>query len=152
VVTPLCPYDNYIFLEQPDILVELMDFISMEYRVNKHKIYLTGTDDGGRTVWRLATKFPYLIAAIAPISGLKYVENVDGDLLDDRPDDFPPIWAFHNRGDKEVPLEETMEVINKIKEREADEERVKITIYESDSHDAWTDTYRNPELYQWFLK
>ncbi len=28
---------------------------------------------------------------------------------------------------------------------------VKFTVYPDAGHDAWTETYNNPELFQWFL-
>ena len=28
---------------------------------------------------------------------------------------------------------------------------VKFTIYPDAGHDSWTETYNNPELYEWFL-
>ena len=28
----------------------------------------------------------------------------------------------------------------------------KLTIYPEARHDAWTETYNNPELYKWFLE
>jgi predicted peptidase len=27
----------------------------------------------------------------------------------------------------------------------------KLTVYPEAEHDSWTETYNNPELYQWFL-
>lgn len=29
---------------------------------------------------------------------------------------------------------------------------VRLTVYPEAGHDAWTETYRNQELYEWFLK
>jgi predicted peptidase len=29
---------------------------------------------------------------------------------------------------------------------------VKITVYPEAQHDSWTETYKNPELYDWLLK
>jgi predicted peptidase len=29
---------------------------------------------------------------------------------------------------------------------------VKLTIYPDANHDSWTETYKNPELYEWLLK
>jgi len=28
----------------------------------------------------------------------------------------------------------------------------KLTVYPEATHDSWTETYNNPELYEWFLK
>ena len=32
------------------------------------------------------------------------------------------------------------------------ESEVKLTIYSENSHDAWTSTYQNQEVYDWLLK
>jgi hypothetical protein len=29
---------------------------------------------------------------------------------------------------------------------------VKLTVYPEATHDSWTKTYNNPELYKWFLR
>ena len=29
---------------------------------------------------------------------------------------------------------------------------VKVTVYPEAGHDSWTETYANPELYEWLLK
>ena len=29
---------------------------------------------------------------------------------------------------------------------------VKLTVYPEANHDSWTETYNNPELYEWLLK
>ncbi|MCU6339679.1 hypothetical protein KW823_24500, partial [Enterobacter quasiroggenkampii] len=29
--------------------------------------------------------------------------------------------------------------------------KAKLTIYPNANHDSWTETYQNPELYQWLL-
>ena len=33
-----------------------------------------------------------------------------------------------------------------------DVKEVKLTIYPDAQHDSWTQTYANPELYDWFLQ
>ena len=30
--------------------------------------------------------------------------------------------------------------------------KAKLTVYPDASHDSWTKTYENPELYEWLLK
>ena len=29
---------------------------------------------------------------------------------------------------------------------------VKLTVYPEAGHDSWTETYNNPQLYEWFLQ
>ena len=60
-----------------------------------------------------------------------------------------PIWAFHGAKDKVVPLKESEEMVKMIKARGGN---AKLTVYPEAGHDSWTETYNNPELYDWFLK
>jgi dipeptidyl aminopeptidase/acylaminoacyl peptidase len=60
-----------------------------------------------------------------------------------------PIWVFHGAKDKVVPMEESEEMVRAIRKRGGD---VKFTIYPDAGHDCWTETYDNPELYDWFLE
>ena len=36
--------------------------------------------------------------------------------------------------------------------KRAGNENIKFTIYPEAGHDSWTETYNNPELYEWFLE
>jgi predicted peptidase len=36
--------------------------------------------------------------------------------------------------------------------KKAGAQDVKLTVYPEAGHDSWTETYNNPELYQWLLK
>ncbi|MCA9417401.1 MAG: prolyl oligopeptidase family serine peptidase, partial [Candidatus Omnitrophica bacterium] len=60
-----------------------------------------------------------------------------------------PIWAFHGEKDHTVPVERTKMMVEAARARGNDE--VKMTIYPDAEHDSWTETYNNPELYEWFL-
>jgi hypothetical protein len=44
--------------------------------------------------------------------------------------------------------EDKKEMIDAIKKQGVE---VKLTIYPDAKHDAWTETYNNPELYDWLL-
>ena len=60
------------------------------------------------------------------------------------------IWAFHGAKDPVVPAEESRRMVEAVKKAGAKD--VKLTIYPEARHDSWTETYRNPELYQWLLE
>ncbi len=49
-----------------------------------------------------------------------------------------------------MPLEESERMVNALKKLVGKE--VKLTVYPEAQHDSWTDTYNNPELYEWLLK
>jgi len=60
-----------------------------------------------------------------------------------------PVWNFHGAKDPVVPIKESEVLVNTLRECGGD---VRFTIYPDAQHDAWTPTYDNPELYEWFLR
>ena len=60
-----------------------------------------------------------------------------------------PLWVFHGAKDTAVPLSESERMIKAVEMR--GNTQVKFTVYPEASHDSWTETYDNPELYTWLL-
>ena len=110
--------------------------------VDKSRIYLTGNSMGGYGTWALSMAHPELFAAIVPVCGGGLSWNA-GMLKN------TPVWAFHCVGDGLVPCHNTIEMVESVKKYS--ESEVKITIYPQCSHDAWTETYQNQEVYNWLL-
>ena len=110
--------------------------------VDKSRIYLTGNSMGGYGTWAFAMSHPELFAAIVPICGGGLSWNA-GMLKN------TPVWAFHCVGDTIVSCQNTIEMVEGVKRYS--QEDVKITIYPTCSHDAWTETYQNQEVYAWLL-
>jgi predicted peptidase len=151
VVSPLCP-DNLLWSK--DILLGLLDDITNRYAVDSERVYLTGLSMGGYGTWELGCAYPERFAAIVPVCG-------GGDLLPVLPVMLANggkgqalktlgVWAFHGGKDPVVPTEESERMVNWLKLHGAQD--VKLTIYPEAGHDAWTETYSNPELYQWLLQ
>ena len=134
-----------------DALLELLDHAIREYAVDKNRVYLTGLSMGGFGTWKLAVAHPELFAAIVPICGGG--ETIDV-LLAARERGAAlkslPVWAFHGAKDPVVPLEESERMVNALKKLGGKE--VKLTVYPEAQHDSWTETYNNPELYEWLSK
>jgi predicted peptidase len=59
-----------------------------------------------------------------------------------------PIWAFHARGDPIVEVEESIRMVEAVKKAGGNP---KLTIYEHNSHDAWTETYNSNDWINWLL-
>jgi len=140
VVSPQCPNDLW-WPEQTEVLMALLDEIEAKYRVDTDRVYLTGLSMGGFGTWTLAAKYPNRFAAIAPICGGS--ERISGSRLKK-----VPVWAFHGAKDPTVPLIRSQEMVDAVKKAGGN---AKLTIYPEAEHDSWTETYNNPELYQWFL-
>jgi len=140
IVSPQCPQDLW-WPEQTDVLIALLDEIEAKYHVDTDRVYLTGLSMGGFGTWTLAVEYPNRFAAISPICGGG--ERYSGPRLKK-----VPVWAFHGAKDNTVPLVRSQEMVDAVKKAGGD---AKLTIYPEADHDSWTETYNNPELYQWFL-
>jgi predicted peptidase len=125
-----------------DGLGGLLDEVASRYRVDRARVYATGLSSGAVAALELATRYPRKIAAVAAVtasaipSGLCAMKDV-------------PAWIFHNAGDERVPVSRAKRLARELESCGGD---VEITLYPRDGHDAWTETYRRQDLYEWFLE
>ncbi len=124
------------------LVIDLIDALVNEYRVDKDRIYLTGLSMGGYGTWDLISRKPELFAAAVPISG-------GGDPAQAENFAKMPIWAFHGDADRLVPIERTRDMIAAVKKAGG---TPKFTEYKGVGHDAWTATYKNPEVLDWIFE
>ena len=148
LVAPQCPAGQ-IWEREP--LLALLDEIIRKYSIDTSRVYLTGLSMGGYATWELGTAHPERFAAIAPVCGGGEFISV---LLSSREKAAAlkslGIWAFHGAKDPVVPVEESRRMVDAV--RKAGAKDVKLAIYPEAEHDSWTETYKNPELYQWLLE
>ncbi len=142
IVSPQCPEDGW-WPKEIEVLNCLLDDIIARYDVDESRVYLTGLSMGGYGSWSLGCEYPERFAAIAPICG-------GGEPFFGRKLKNVPVWAFHGEKDSVVPLKKSEDMVNAI--RRAGGKNVKLTVYPGVNHDSWTETYNNPELYEWFLE
>jgi predicted peptidase len=121
----------------------LLDELVANYKVDKDRIYLTGLSMGGFGTWALAAAHPDRFAAIVPICGGG--NPAAAAKLKDL-----PVWVFHGAKDTTVRPGLSEAMVKALKEAGAKE--VQYTLYPEAGHDSWSETYNNPELYQWLLK
>ncbi len=140
-VSPQCPAHT-VWSAETDALAALLDEVSAVYPVDTSRIYLTGLSMGGYGTWQLAIEHPERFAALAPICGGGNPDRASA-LKD------IPIWVFHGAKDRVVPLEQSQRMVDAVK---ACGGNVRFTVYPEADHDSWTETYNNPELYEWFLR
>lgn len=142
IVSPQCPANGWWTSElQLRSLVALLADLQRRYRIDEDRVYLTGLSMGGYGTWALAGARPDLFAAAAPVCGGGMPERV-GSMRD------VPTWAFHGVKDQTVSPDESRKMVAALKKAGGN---VKLTLYPDAGHDAWTATYRNPALYEWFL-
>jgi predicted peptidase len=148
LVSPQCPAGE---IWSDEVVMALRDEIIQQYRVDTTRVYLTGLSMGGYGTWNTGLRHPEKFAAIAPICG-------GGDVIsllvgkDQGGDELKTlgIWAFHGAKDPTVPVTESERMVEACKRFGVAD--IKLTIYPEAKHDAWTETYKNPELYQWLLQ
>lgn len=127
--------------DKQQALEKLFEDSLSRYPVDPARAYMTGLSMGGYGTWEFATRNPNKLAAIAPICGggtptkAAALKNL-------------PIWAFHGADDDVVPVGESLDMIQAIRELGGDPE---LTVYLDTKHDSWTKTYAKDELFEWFL-
>jgi predicted peptidase len=140
LVSPQCPEDSWW---KPDALMALVDEIVETHAIDEDRIYVTGLSMGGYGTWALAGDYADRFAAIAPICGggtRQHARRIAQAKI--------PTWVFHGAKDATVPFDESERLVNLMKKFEGD---VKLTVYPDAGHDAWTETYDNPEVFEWLL-
>lgn len=143
IVSPQCPENSWWSSElQMDRLNALLDDIVSRYRIDQERIYVTGLSMGGFGTWRLAHDYPHRFAAIAPVCGKGDPESVQNIR-------HLPAWVFHGAKDSVIPIKESQLMVDALTTIGGN---VQFTVYPEAGHDSWTETYNNPELYEWFLK
>jgi len=138
LVSPQCPSGKRW---EPSQLIQLVDQVSKNHKVDSTRVYCTGHSMGGYGTWSLAAAHPTRFAACAPICGGGDVKTAEKLVP-------VPLWVFHGAKDTAVPLKRSEEMVDAIK---AAKGNVKLTVYPEAAHDSWTESYNNPELYKWFL-
>ena len=138
-VAPQCYADTWF-----NIFEQLQDFveyaISWEY-VDPTRVYVVGASMGGYATWQLAMSRPELFAGIVPICGGGMYWNT-GRLTK------MGVWAFHGDSDGCVFCEESKKMVDGVR---ACGGEAHLTIYKDGSHDAWTATFQNAEVWKWLL-
>jgi predicted peptidase len=141
ILSPQCPQDSW-WPKMNEVLIALLDYIVDKYHVDTTRIYLTGLSMGGFGTWSLASDYPDRFAAIVPICG-------GGEPFFAYKLKNTPVWAFHGGKDNVVPTKNSEDMVNAVNRSGGS---AKLTVYPEAGHDSWTETYNNPELYDWFLK
>jgi predicted peptidase len=148
IVSPQCPagqrWDN-------TALLALLDDVIARHRVDTNRVYLTGLSMGGYGTWSLGSVHPERFAALVPIcGGGQPIDLLLSNPAKTRAVQSLGVWAFHGAKDPVVALAESERMVAAFKKAGCRE--VQLTVYPEAQHDSWTETYDNPELYEWLLK
>ena len=160
LVSPQCPKSSWWRVESLKGLVE--EVIADRGDVDESRIYLTGLSMGGYGSWSLLSRYPEFFRAAIPICGGKNPFDLPKKVLKDTTDikaEFSldgfkkvrvPIWTFHGMQDKAVPIAETENLVQMLKD--AGHENVKFTVYPEAAHvKAWQNAYNDPATWKWLF-
>lgn len=121
---------------------DLIDQTLATQPIDRGRIYITGISMGGYATWSILKDYPKLMAAAVPICG-------GGDPTTVSNFRKVPIWTFHGDKDQAVPIQRSIDMVEALKKEKSP---IEFTIYPGVTHDCWTQTFENPELYSWLLK
>ena len=125
-------------------LMELIDKVANDYKVDKNRIILTGMSRGGIGTWYIANKYPDKFAAIVPMSGYS---NINANNFKNM-----PIWAISgNVGSDEQKynshMKDLVEKINKASGKNL----AKMETVNGAKHSTIQQKYQRLELFKWML-
>jgi len=157
VFAPQCPSDSKwgLLIENPKIysavrsLLEAIDALEKEFKIDRRRIYITGHSMGGTGLYSIIATQPDRFAAAVPLSG-----RLDWGIEDH---DFKqhaslfahvPIWTFHGGDDPRNDPDNSRRMAQAIKELGGNP---KCTILPGKEHDIPPDVYPMPELHEWLF-
>ena len=138
LLMPQCPNDSF-WVAKIESLKRFLDKFVDAYNIDQNRIYLCGLSMGGYGTWYTAMAYPDLFAAIAPCCGGGMAWNAGVLKM--------PIWTFHGLKDTLVSPNQTVEMIEQLKDTNPD---FRYTLYEDVGHDSWVRAFSD-ECLQWLL-
>ena len=87
-----------------ELVLAVVGDVRKHYEIDPARVYLTGLSMGGYGVWNLATRYPHVWAAIAPICGAGEPDMAE--VIKDI-----PCWCWHGDEDDRVPVQHARDMI-----------------------------------------
>ena len=137
LIMPQCPHNSF-WVAKIESLKCFIDEMVRTYSADSRRLYLCGLSMGGYGTWYAAMAYPDLFAAIAPCCGGGMAWNAGVLTM--------PIWAFHGLEDTVVSPNQSIEMIEKLKDINPN---FRYDLYDGVGHDSWTRAF-SPALLQWF--
>lgn len=138
-VMPQCPADTF-WTARVESLIAFIEQVIGEFPVDDKRVSLTGLSMGGFGTWYTAMAKPELFSAIAPHCGGGMAWNAR--MLD------MPIWVFHGAADRTVSVNQSDEMVEKLRELGRD---VRYTRLDGVGHAVQEYSF-GKELLEWMLQ
>ncbi len=134
--------DNVPISDEMEMVLDIVAQVKSQYNIDSTRMYSTGISMGGYGTWYLNTMFPDMFAAMVPICGAGDPSKA-GNLGD------KPIWVFHGDSDPTVPVSGSRDMVNALKDLNAN---VTYTEYPGVGHDSWVQAYQTQEMIDWMFE
>jgi predicted esterase len=124
---------------QDSVVFEIIDSLENEFAIDSRRLYVMGHSLGGYGAWHFICSRPKKFAAAVPMAG-------EGDAtLAEKIIDVP-IWAFHGRFDRNVPVSGSRNIVEASRKAGGNP---KYTEYPYNGHSIWGEIQKTPELMDW---
>ncbi len=167
VVFPQCQKGKIWAGEMTEQAIEALDQTVKEFNGDENRLYLSGFSLGGYGAWQTALLYPDKFSAIVPISGrilprLEKSSNeksqISSEIISLAESKNPyqlfaerigktPIWAFHGKEDKIVPINQVRKMIETL--RSNGNKNVNFTEYENSGHVIIEKVFEEENLFEW---
>jgi len=122
-------------------LLELLDELRSELRIDARRVYVVGQSLGGFGAWDLIARHPDLFAAAVPLCG-------GGDTKRILSARNVAVWAFHGAKDATILAARSREMIAALRTVNSS---VRYTEYPDVGHDVWIRAFGERELPEWMF-
>ena len=129
----------------------------LQAQVDPRRIYLTGLSMGGFGSVALAASHPNLFAALLIVCGGVDPDSLTRSVSNETPPPpahaelkrltHLPAWLIHGALDPLVPVSQSQNLVKLL--REAGHCELRYTEHPEGTHDVWTETYADPNVYNW---
>ncbi|MGH7600132.1 MAG: prolyl oligopeptidase family serine peptidase [bacterium] len=148
ILAPQCPLDK--LWSDPDsekprdeirLMLEILDSIQKEFRIDDSRLYVMGISMGGYGTWDIIARRPNMFAAAIPICGggnpakAALMKNTS-------------VWAFHGDEDNMVDVKESRRMIEAITRAGG---KPRYTEYQGVGHNAWERAFAEPDFLSWIF-
>jgi predicted peptidase len=140
----------------PEQILDCIELAEKKYRIDPHRIYLSGLSIGSIISCDLAAEIPSRIAALVPMAGVPLDYDTTG-KCQKIADSQLPVWAFHSADDPEISVTAAQGFVGKINSLHP-LVPARITVWPNGGHDAWTRAIdplykeNGMNIYEWMLQ
>jgi LysM repeat protein len=127
---------------EPKKVMEVLDYVTKHYRVDKNRIYVFGMSMGGSGTYKVVAAYPDRIAAAITMCGTCWV--------DVKPIAKVPIWVIHGVTDTATPVSRSEDFVAKMKANNTTS-RMRYTPLAGCGHSILARVYMLEKAYKWLM-